>query len=67
MYNEEKKTNMNKKRYMAPQMEIMMVETQGFIATSFGSLSRGKVSGSGDDDYDESEIPTATNGCIFGD
>ena len=48
-------------------MEIMMVETQGFIATSFGSLSRGKVSDSGDDDYDESEIPTATNGCIFGD
>ena len=67
MYNEEKNKDMNKKRYMAPQMEIMMVETQGFIASSFGSLSRGKVSGSGDDDYDESEIPTATNGCIFGD
>ena len=53
---------------MAPQMEIMMVETQGFIASSFGSLSRGKVSGSGDDDYDTSENPYVdSNGSIFGD
>ena len=59
---------MSKKRYMAPQMEIMIVETQGFIASSYESIRFGKVSGSGDDDYDESEIPTANEtGNIFGD
>jgi hypothetical protein len=64
VYNDEKNKDMNKKRYMAPQMEIMMVETQGFIASS-KSLSRGKYNDS--EEY-ESEMPTVnSNGTIFGD
>ena len=60
---------MNKKRYMAPQMEIMKIETQGFIASSgFQSLSRGKYSAGGDDDESASENPYVdSNGSIFGD
>ena len=69
MYNEEKNKDMNKKRYMAPQMEIMKIETQGFIADSNSqSLSRGNVITNDDDDYDTSENPFVdSNGSVFGD
>ena len=50
-------------------MEIMKIETQGFIADSNSqSLSRGNVITNDDDDYDTSENPFVdSNGSVFGD
>ena len=49
-------------------MEIMMVETQGFIATSGFSVERGSVTYGDDGEYDTSENPYVdSNGSIFGD
>ena len=58
---------MNKKRYMAPQMEIMKVETQGFIASS--SLEAGKYDSSGEGgESGTPDLPDVdTSGSIFGD
>ena len=63
MYNEEKNKDMNKKRYMAPQMETLKVETQGFIASS--SLEAGKYDSSGEGGT--SDLPDVdSSGNIFG-
>ncbi len=47
MYNDKRNKEMNKKRYTAPQMKTMKIETQGFIASSNPSLGRGKSGESG--------------------
>ena len=68
MCNNKKKTDMNKKRYAAPQMKIMQMETQGFIASSGQSLGRGQVIINEDDEYDKEENPIVdSNGSVFGD
>ena len=68
MCNNKKRTDMNKKRYAAPQMKIMQMETQGFIASSGRSLGRGQVITNDDGEYDETENPFVdSNGSVFGD
>ena len=59
---------MNKKRYAAPQMKIMQMEPQEFIASSGRSLGRGQVITNDDGEYDETENPIVdSNGSVFGD
>jgi hypothetical protein len=68
MRNNKKKTDMDKKRYMAPQMKIKKVVTQGFLTISNPNITRGQVITDDDGEYDESENPSFdSNGSVFGD